>query len=61
MCMQCMAGVMAAGTAVTSGRQMLFARAGSWLTGRRRRILNVICVVIAVALSATLSSSTPTP
>jgi hypothetical protein len=61
MCMQCMAGVMAAGTAVTSGRQLLFARAGSWLTGRRRMILNVVCVVVAVVLAATLSSSSPTP
>jgi hypothetical protein len=56
-----MAGVMAAGTAVTSGRQMLFARAGSWLTGRRRTILNVVCVIVAVTLAATLSSSSPTP
>lgn len=39
MCMQCMAGAMAAGAGATGMRAWLVARAPLWLTTRRRRLL----------------------
>jgi hypothetical protein len=38
MCMQCMAGAMAAGAGASGMRAWLVARAPVWLTPRRRRI-----------------------
>lgn len=38
MCMQCMAGAMAAGAGATGMRAWLVARAPAWLTDRRRRL-----------------------
>jgi hypothetical protein len=38
MCMQCMAGAMAAGAGATGMRAWLVARAPLWLTPRRRRL-----------------------
>ena len=39
MCMQCMAGAMAAGAGATGMRAWLVARAPPWLTARRRTLL----------------------
>jgi hypothetical protein len=39
MCMQCMAGAMAAGAGATGIRAWLVARSPAWLTARRRVLL----------------------
>jgi hypothetical protein len=57
MCMQCMAGAMAAGTAAVSTRQLLLARAGAWMTARRRTILSTTLIVAGILVSGLISGS----
>ncbi|MDP2713018.1 MAG: hypothetical protein Q8O56_17545 [Solirubrobacteraceae bacterium] len=58
MCIQCMAGAMAAGAGATGIRAWLVARAPSWLTPRRRKALTRGLLVAGV-LSAGLVGPTP--
>jgi hypothetical protein len=58
MCMQCVAGAMAAGAAVTGSRSWLVARAGSWLTPRRKRMLTGVLIAGGMLAAGTLG---PTP
>jgi hypothetical protein len=53
MCVQCMAGAMAAGASATGMRAWLVARSPAWLTPARRRRLTVgliVCGVLAGGL-----------
>lgn len=53
MCVQCMAGAMAAGASATGMRAWLVARSPAWLTDTRRRALTVgliACGVLAGAI-----------
>jgi hypothetical protein len=43
-----MAGAMTAGAAATGVRAWLFARAGTWLTPRRRTLVTRILIVLGV-------------
>jgi hypothetical protein len=58
MCMQCIAGAMTAGVAVTGSRAWLVARAGAWLTPRRKRALTGVLVVGGVLAAGVVG---PTP
>jgi hypothetical protein len=58
MCMQCIAGAMTAGVAVTGTRTWLVARAGAWLTPRRRRALTTVLVAGGVLAAGVVG---PTP
>jgi len=57
MCMQCMAGAMAAGSAATGLRAWLVIRAGAWLTPRRRAALTRALVVAGVVAAAFVGPS----
>jgi hypothetical protein len=52
MCMQCVAGAMTAGAAATGARAWLVARAGAWLTPRRKVLLAWVLVPVAVVGAA---------
>jgi hypothetical protein len=58
MCMQCIAGAMAAGAAATGSRAWLVAHAGRWLTRRRRRAITSALIAVSV-LGAGLIGPTP--
>ena len=58
MCVQCIAGAMTAGAAASGSRAWIVARAGAWLTLRRKRALTGILVVAGV-LGAGLIGPTP--
>jgi hypothetical protein len=58
MCMQCVAGAMAAGAAATGLRGWVVARAGGWLTPRRRTWLTRVLIGGGV-LAAGLIGPTP--
>jgi hypothetical protein len=58
MCMQCVAGAVAAGAAVSGSRVWLVARAGRWLTPRRRRALTVALIGVGL-VGAGLAGPTP--
>ena len=58
MCMQCMAGAMAAGAGATGLRAWVVARAPRWLTQRRRTVLTRAMLVAGV-LGAGLVGSSP--
>jgi hypothetical protein len=59
MCMQCMAGAMAAGAGATGLRAWLIARTPSWLTPRRRAALTAGLLAAGV-LAAALVGASPT-
>lgn len=48
MCVQCMAGAMAAGASATGMRAWLVARSPSWLTPARRRAITVGLIACGV-------------
>lgn len=48
MCMQCIAGAMAAGAAATGSRAWLVGRAGDWLTPARKRAITAGVVIVGV-------------
>lgn len=53
MCVQCMAGAMAAGASATGIRAWLVARSPAWLTPDRRRRMTIgliVCGVLAAGL-----------
>jgi hypothetical protein len=58
MCVQCIAGAMAAGAAATGTRAWLVAHAGRWLTPGRRRALTGVLIVAGV-LGAGVIGPTP--
>jgi hypothetical protein len=58
MCMQCIAGAMAAGGAATGARAWLVARGGRWLTAGRKRAITVL-LIGAGLLGAGLIGPTP--
>ena len=51
MCVQCMAGAMTAGAAATGTRAWLVARAGVWLTPRRKTLLTRTLIVSGLIAS----------
>jgi hypothetical protein len=59
MCMQCMIGAMTAGAGATGTRAWLGRLRASWLTPRRMRRITIGLVVAALAVSTTISGSTP--
>jgi hypothetical protein len=58
MCVQCLAGAMTAAAATTGVRVALAARAGRWLTPRRKRVLTGVLVAAGV-LAAGLVGPAP--
>ena len=58
MCVQCIAGAMAAGAAATGTRAWLAAHAGRWLTARRKRAITGVLIVAGV-LGAGLVGPSP--
>ncbi|MBJ7518120.1 MAG: hypothetical protein JHC84_00370 [Solirubrobacteraceae bacterium] len=48
MCVQCMAGAMAAGASATGMRAWLVARSPAWLTPERRRAMTIGLIVCGV-------------
>lgn len=58
MCMQCMAGAMAAGASASGTRAYLIARAPHWFAGRRRTILTR-GLIAAGLIAASLVGPTP--
>jgi hypothetical protein len=58
MCVQCIAGAMAAGAAATGTRAWIVAHAGAWLTARRKRALTGVLVVGGVLAAGVVG---PTP
>lgn len=58
MCVQCIAGAMAAGATATGARAWLAAHAGSWLTPARKRALTGLLLTAGV-LSAGVIGPTP--
>jgi hypothetical protein len=58
MCMQCMAGAMAAGASASGLRAWLVARAPRWLTPRRR-LLATRGLLVAGVLAAGIVGPTP--
>jgi hypothetical protein len=58
MCVQCIAGAMAAGAAATGTRAWLVAHAGRWLTAGRKRALTAVLIVAGV-LGAGVIGPTP--
>jgi hypothetical protein len=48
MCVQCLAGAMAAGAAATGTRAWLATHAAHWLTPRRKRALTVVLILAGV-------------
>jgi hypothetical protein len=58
MCVQCIAGAMAAGAAATGTRAWLVAHAGRWLTAGRRGVLTGVLIVAGV-LGAGVIGPTP--
>lgn len=56
--MQCVAGAMTAGVAVTGSRAWLFARAGAWLTPGRKRALTGVLLAGGI-LAAGIVAPTP--
>ncbi len=58
MCLQCVAGAMTAGVAVTGSRAWLVARAGAWLTPGRKRALTGVLMVGGVVAAGVVG---PTP
>lgn len=56
--MQCVAGAMTAGVAVTGSRAWIVARAGAWLTPARKRALTGVLLVGGV-LGAGIVGPTP--
>jgi hypothetical protein len=58
MCVQCLAGAMAAGAAATGTRAWLAVHAGRWLTPGRKRALTGVLITAGV-LSAGVIGPTP--
>jgi hypothetical protein len=58
MCMQCMAGAMAAGAGASGMRAWLIARAPSWLTARRR-LVATRGLLVAGLLAASMVGPSP--
>lgn len=48
MCVQCMAGAMAAGASATGMRAWLVAKSPAWLTPKRRRAMTAVLIACGV-------------
>jgi hypothetical protein len=58
MCVQCIGAAMTAGAVATGTRSWLVARAGQWLTPRRKRAVTALLIAAGV-LGAGLAGPTP--
>jgi hypothetical protein len=58
MCIQCVAGAMAAGAAASGSRVWIVARAGEWLTPARRRAVTALLIAAGVLGAGAIG---PTP
>jgi hypothetical protein len=59
MCVQCMIGAMTAGAGASGTRAWLGRMRASWLTPKRMRRITIALIVAALAVSTTISGSTP--
>ena len=58
MCIQCVAGALAAGAAASGSRVWIVARAGEWLTPARRRAVTALLIAAGVLGAGAIG---PTP
>ncbi len=57
MCMQCVAGAMAAGAAATGTRAWVVSRAGAWLTPRRQALMTRALIAAGVVAAGVIGPS----